>query len=105
MSELVGKLITCDRCGATAFLRYLSSESRSGGFDKLDYFEKIPNGWQNHYGIGLLCSDCNSEYKRLVSDFMNLRVITCEEHHESHDQGLRKTDIHTDGGQERTSSR
>ena len=51
MSEKVGKLVICDRCGQQIFLKYLKTEFLSGGYDYVNHFEKMPEGWEVRSGM------------------------------------------------------
>lgn len=70
MSQKFGKLVICDRCGQRIFLKYLKTKFLNGGYDSVDYFEKMPEGWEVRSGIGLLCPECNADYKKMVDEFM-----------------------------------
>lgn len=48
MSEQIGKLLSCDRCGETVFLKWEGMSEFDGGYSKIQHFEKTPEGW----GIG-----------------------------------------------------
>lgn len=73
MSEKVGKLLICDRCGKQVFLNYIRTEAFDGGYSKVDYFEKNPEGWKQDWGVGMLCPECRSEYESLIEKFMQER--------------------------------
>lgn len=70
MSERIGKIITCDRCGKQVFLNYIRTEAFGGGYSKIDYFEKRPEGWELGWRVGMLCPECFAEYEKLVETFM-----------------------------------
>lgn len=70
MSEVNGKLVTCDRCDETVFLKCIGEGERDGGFTRWNKFESFPEGWERHSEVGLLCPDCNRQYKSLVNTFM-----------------------------------
>lgn len=65
MAEQKGKLITCDRCGATCFLKTI-------GDGVLDGFEERPKNWKYYSDdrIGHLCPKCDAEYEKLIKIFM-----------------------------------
>ena len=71
MSEQIGKMITCDRCGKTVFLKYTGTTSLSEDYGKVDNFEKRPEGWEYHTNkeLGLLCPECEGAYRRVVRKF------------------------------------
>ena len=72
MSELTGKLIVCDRCGNSRFLKRIGIEETDGGFTRWNKFEPEPKGWGNYTRIGRLCPTCASEYEKLLDVFMKL---------------------------------
>lgn len=63
MAETEGKMLTCDLCGATVFLKYVGDGKADGGFTKWRKYEDIPDGWGSwHVGDiihSFLCPDCN----------------------------------------------
>jgi hypothetical protein len=69
MAEVKGKLISCDRCGATAFVRCIGEGERDGGFTRWNKFEDEPDGWDWHHGVGKLCPRCNQEYLQMIASF------------------------------------
>ena len=69
MAEHLGKLIECDRCGKTHFLNYTGTESYDCGYTKVDLFDKMPDGWRQHYDIGLLCNECEQAYQDMIDEF------------------------------------
>lgn len=72
MSEVKGKLCTCDRCGETCFIRTIGEGETDGGFTRWNKFEPYPEGWGfvRANCIGMLCPKCNAEWERIVCDFM-----------------------------------
>lgn len=63
MSEVKGTLLTCDRCGATCFLKYTN--------------EGVLKGWQYYYRtiVGHLCPNCNAEFEKIIKEFMENKRI------------------------------
>ena len=45
MAEVNGKLVTCDRCSASVFLKCTGEDERDGGFTRWNKFEPLPEGW------------------------------------------------------------
>ena len=64
------KVTKCKRCGETVFLRYLSKKELDGGFTKIEEFEKIPDGWENSFELGMLCPVCHEKFESMKKDFM-----------------------------------
>lgn len=76
MSEVKGKLQTCDRCGETIFLKTVGDGDADGGFTRWNKFEEAPEGWARRYDISsLLCPKCNKEYENLLKWFMERNSI------------------------------
>lgn len=73
MAEVKGKLLTCDRCQKTWFLKYLGDTELDGGFTQIANFEDDPE-WQSHATVQgkyvTLCPACAEEWKRIGIDFM-----------------------------------
>ena len=74
MSEVNGKLVTCDRCGTNVFLKYTGEKYGDGGFTRRDVYEEIPNGWEHHVEVGMLCPACNTEWNNIVASFKSYVV-------------------------------
>lgn len=81
MSEMNGKLVICDRCGATTFRRANGEGELDGGFTRWNKFEPIEEGWK--YARELektLCPKCYAEYEALFVGFMpEDRNETCKD--------------------------
>lgn len=70
MSSAKGKLRTCDRCGASVFLKYTGSKEYDGGWTVYDYFESAPEGLTWVADIGDLCPECHTEYEKIKNNFL-----------------------------------
>ena len=70
MSEMCGKIVACDRCGAQVFLRCAGEGEADGGFTRWNKFEPFPDGWEHRYDMGRLCPACNKEYEKFINSFM-----------------------------------
>ena len=70
MAEIEGKLLTCDLCGATVFLKYVETKVYDGGFTHVRTFEKKPDGWQTWYVSNvissMLCPSCNERMREAL---------------------------------------
>lgn len=77
MAEATGKLLTCDRCGATCFLKCTGDGVTDGGYTRWNKFEDRPKGWQYHSDsdIGQLCPKCNAEYEEIIKGFMENKKV------------------------------
>lgn len=67
--KLKGKLLKCDRCGATIFLKYLKTNDIDGGYDSYDVYEDEPKGWNHIHDVGDVCPTCYEEYRLWLAEF------------------------------------
>ena len=75
MPEVNGKLVTCERCINTVFLKCTGEGEADGGYTRWNKFEPYPAGWRYCPDIGRLCPNCSAEYKVLLSNFISKRQI------------------------------
>lgn len=86
MSERIGKMLTCDRCGSFVFLNYTAKQEVDGGFTSLKNvdFEDPPKGWgRGNAPLGdklsacdaRLCPDCYKEYCYMIRKFYNKNTV------------------------------
>lgn len=77
MSELIGKLLICERCGEKAFSKYVKTEEFDAGYTRVNEFEKIP-GWdrapKENDDYGTLCPTCYLLYKQTLKIFWDADV-------------------------------
>lgn len=69
MAEIEGKLLTCDVCGESVFLKYVETKDYDGGFTHLRTFEKKPEGWTyiNPFKHEVqLCPSCAERIKAAI---------------------------------------
>jgi hypothetical protein len=70
VAEEEGKLVTCDLCGATVFLRCVETREYDGGFSRVRTFEKKPDGWQTWHVSNVisstLCPSCNERMQEAL---------------------------------------
>lgn len=69
MSEKIGKLLTCDRCGNTAFKEYTGEGVLDGGFTRYITYEDTPEGWSK-MNDNDLCPECSKQFNKMQQDFM-----------------------------------
>ena len=73
MAEVKGKLLTCQRCGKSVFLKLIGKNHYDGGYTVTDKHEPRPSGWET-YSIPKvytdLCPTCGAEFERLCKAFM-----------------------------------
>lgn len=88
MSERIGKMLTCDRCGSFVFLNYTGKQEFDGGYTQVAEFEDPPKDWG--YGDTLvdannllkctttkrLCPDCYKEYLDMIKRFYEKDTVT-----------------------------
>lgn len=70
MAQINGKLVICDRCGATTFRKCAGEGEADGGFTRWNVFEPLEDGWKSRYEIGMLCPECNEKYESIQNAFM-----------------------------------
>lgn len=68
MSEVEGKLLTCDVCGKTVFLKYVGDGETDGGFTRWRKYEDKPEGWSVSYGFGTLCPSCAKRIRTAIDN-------------------------------------
>jgi hypothetical protein len=68
MAKVNGRLVTCDRCGKSIFVKAIRDEERDGGFTRWTIFEDA-EGWDYECFMGDLCPECNAEYKFIKEEF------------------------------------
>ena len=72
MSSTKGKLLTCNRCGNTVFLKFLEKVDMDGGFSpSYDKYENKPKEWMWNSEIGDLCPKCAREFQLFILRFMH----------------------------------
>ena len=81
MSETIGKLCVCDRCGETVFLKAIAEKESDGGYTRWTEFEPFPDGWNPRsvlilgnrpsVQIGTLCPVCNKGFSRFLNEIEN----------------------------------
>jgi len=62
VSEVEGKLLCCDVCGKTVFLKYVGDGEGDGGFTRWRKYEDRPEGWGRFATFSMLCPSC---FKRI----------------------------------------
>lgn len=78
MSEVNGRLVTCDRCGTTTFSKTTGDAETDGGFTRWNKFEPLPRGWGKHKGKNL-CPECANAWNKIETEFMNRELRFFEE--------------------------
>lgn len=76
MSEVKGKLVTCNRCGNTHFLKFVEETSIDGGYSSYDHYEELPEEWLYATQFGHLCENCAKEFRDWITRFMNGKVAS-----------------------------
>jgi len=70
MSFQRGKLITCDRCNESVFVKYNKSSFTDGGFTENENYDPTPEGWVFEPEIGHLCPVCHRVFKETMTKFL-----------------------------------
>ena len=70
MSEWIGKIVTCDRCGREVRRKLLERTELDGGFTSTNRFAEMPETWKYHHDTGWLCPDCADEFQKHLDAFM-----------------------------------
>lgn len=77
MSELIGRLLICERCGEKAFSKYVKTEEFDGGYTRINDFEEIP-GWdrapKENGNYGTLCPNCYLAYEQTMKNFWSANI-------------------------------
>lgn len=70
MAETEGKLLTCDLCGKTVFLKYVETKAYDGGYTHVRRYEDKPDGWQawhvSNVINSMLCPSCNERMQEAL---------------------------------------
>lgn len=70
MAETEGKLLTCDLCGKTVFLKYVETKAYDGGYTRDRRYEDKPDGWQawhvSNVIKSMLCPSCNERMQEAL---------------------------------------
>ena len=70
MSEWIGKIVICDRCGREVRRKLLERTELDGGFTSTNRFVEMPGTWEYRHETGWLCPDCADEFHRHLDAFM-----------------------------------
>lgn len=70
IESMIGKLISCSRCGTAAFLAYEGTEALDGGYTKYDKFEPVPKNWISTSQFGYLCPSCAKLFQDKLTTFL-----------------------------------
>lgn len=69
MTAIEGKLLTCDCCGETIFLKYIGDGETDGGYTRWRKYEKA-DGWDSlrigDYNLANICPKCLKEMQDAV---------------------------------------
>jgi len=75
MSVTEGKLLTCDMCGKSVFLKFVGEKEADGGYTKWREYEKS-DGWimNVHVGniwLGNVCPECGELLQKSLTEIIN----------------------------------
>lgn len=69
MTAVEGKMLTCDMCGKSIFLKFVGEKEADGGFTKWREYENA-DGWTSlRFGkinFGNLCQSCNERLQNAL---------------------------------------
>lgn len=74
-----GQLRTCDRCGASVFLKCTGEGEADGGYTRWNKFEDA-EGWSVEMAIGDLCPSCTAELEAMMGEFKQKKKRWQENH-------------------------
>lgn len=80
MGSEIGRLITCDRCGNTIFLKVIDSHAEWDETPRTIY-EPMPDTWLYETPIGYLCDRCAEDFRYWITEFMNGKVAPVWNYH------------------------
>lgn len=81
MAQEKGKLLTCNRCGKSVFLKFLGMEPQEWS-KPTEQYATAPDGWANAVSLGRdidLCPECTEEWVELQTRFMKKPPIVLED--------------------------
>lgn len=72
MSIERGKLLACDRCGFTVFLKSTGESQTDGGRTTYETYEdpKTYGPWMTSLGFVDLCPDCARQFQSFINKFL-----------------------------------
>ena len=71
----VGKLLKCDRCGGTVFLKEIEEKVQDGGYTRTKQYEDTPEGWEwDSRERKDLCPGCAEIFNRTFDNFYGREV-------------------------------
>lgn len=83
MSSVNGRLVTCDICGESVFLKCIGEGETDGGYTRWNKFEEAV-GWSRHcYEYMDICPSCTERISNAVKD--EIEGIRREKRSISHD--------------------
>jgi len=84
--EMTGKLVVCDICANSVFLKFTGEKDLDGGFTRFNTFESSPDGWDRYKDIGQVCPTCHekiinyaNELKRHNDHYATMVMLPKEE--------------------------
>lgn len=74
MTAIEGKMLTCDVCGKSIFLRFIGEREADGGYTKWREYENA-DGWTSiHVGeisLGNVCPKCGELLQNAMTEIIN----------------------------------
>jgi len=79
MASEIGKKVSCDKCKASVFLKYVGTDHMDGGFTRNDKFEDEPVGWRWSSDLQMkLCPTCTRGLAKALNNFVGEEVMDRE---------------------------
>ena len=75
MAALEGRMVICDRCDESIFLKLLGERIIDGGYTRVPHYEDLPDDWMYETEIGYLCPKCAKVFKAFIKEFMGPRAV------------------------------
>lgn len=74
MTAIEGKMLTCDVCGKSIFLKFVGEKETDGGYTKWREYENA-EGWSSVYvgkiGLGNVCPKCFELIEKSLTEIIN----------------------------------
>lgn len=83
MGAANGRLLTCDRCGQTLFLKETGEHAEWDETPRKTY-ESMPDTWLYENPIGYLCEQCAEDFRYWVTEFMGGKVAPVWNYYKKH---------------------
>ena len=69
MSSINGRMLTCDRCGKSIFLKCTGEGVADGGYTRWNTFENPPEDWNCVKDVGSVCPECWEDFQIMMERY------------------------------------